>query len=121
MKMAMLAVLVLAADILLFTGAASVGDWGTATTNNNGPHGFSEILYAYTSATGNNGSAFAGLGATTYWSTTMGVAMLIGRFLMIVPLLAIAARWFGNNVYPRAWERFPHTAHSGLACLSALS
>ena len=63
MKMAMLAVLVLAADILLFTAASSVGDWGTATTNNPGPHGFSEILYAFTSATGNNGSAFAGLGA----------------------------------------------------------
>jgi K+-transporting ATPase ATPase A chain len=89
MKMAMLAVLVLAADILLFTAAASVGDWGTATTNNPGPHGFSEILYAYTSGTGNNGSAFAGLGANTPWyNTTIGLAMLIGRFLMIVPLLA---------------------------------
>src|SRR5258708_36030075 len=65
MKMAMLAVLVLAADILLFSAASSVGDWGTAATNNPGPHGFSEILYAFTSATGNNGSAFAGLGANT--------------------------------------------------------
>jgi len=63
MKMAMLAVLILAGDILLFTAASSVGDWGTATTNNPGPHGFSEVLYAFTSATGNNGSAFAGLGA----------------------------------------------------------
>jgi K+-transporting ATPase ATPase A chain len=91
MKMAMLAVLVLAADILVFTAASSVGDWGTATTNNPGPQGFSEILYAFTSATGNNGSAFAGLGGNTlYYNTTLGVAMLIGRFLMIVPLLAIA-------------------------------
>jgi K+-transporting ATPase ATPase A chain len=91
MKMAMLAVLVLAADILVFTAASSVGDWGTATTNNPGPHGFSEILYAFTSATGNNGSAFAGLGGNNlYYNTTLGVAMLIGRFLMIVPLLAIA-------------------------------
>ncbi len=91
MKMAMLAVLVLAADILVFTAASSVGDWGTATTNNPGPHGFSEILYPFTSATGNNGSAFAGLGGNNlYYNTTLGVAMLIGRFLMIVPLLAIA-------------------------------
>src|SRR2546423_14853411 len=87
--MAMSAVLVMAADVLPFSPAASVGEWGTATTNNPGPHGFSEILYAYTSATGNNGSAFAGLGANTYWNTTMGFAMLIGRFLMIVPLLAV--------------------------------
>jgi K+-transporting ATPase ATPase A chain len=91
MKMAMLAVLVLAADILVFTAASSVGEWGTATTNNPGPHGFSEILYAFTSATGNNGSAFAGLGGNNlYYNTTLGVAMLVGRFLMIVPLLAIA-------------------------------
>jgi K+-transporting ATPase ATPase A chain len=91
MKMAMLAVLVLAADILVFTAASSIGDWGTATINNPGPHGFSEILYAFTSATGNNGSAFAGLGGNNfYYNTTLGVAMLIGRFLMIVPLLAIA-------------------------------
>jgi potassium-transporting ATPase potassium-binding subunit len=107
MKMAMLAVLVLAADLLLFTGAASVGDWGTATTNNSGPHGFSEILYAYTSATGNNGSAFAGLGANTYWNTTMGVAMLIGRFLMIIPLLAIAGSMVRKQRVPVGLGTFP--------------
>jgi potassium-transporting ATPase potassium-binding subunit len=107
MKMAMLAVLVLAADILLFTAAASVGDWGTATTNNAGPHGFSEILYAYTSATGNNGSAFAGLSANTYWNTTMGLAMLIGRFLMIVPLLAIAGSMVQKRRVPASLGTFP--------------
>jgi potassium-transporting ATPase potassium-binding subunit len=107
MKMAMLAVLVLAADVLLFSAAASVGEWGTATTNNPGPHGFSEILYAYTSATGNNGSAFAGLGANTYWSTTMGFAMLIGRFLMIVPLLAIAGSMVRKQRVPVSLGTFP--------------
>jgi K+-transporting ATPase ATPase A chain len=108
MKMAMLAVLVLAADILLFTAAASVGDWGTATTNNPGPHGFSEILYAYTSATGNNGSAFAGLGANTPWyNTTIGLTMLIGRFLMIVPLLAIAGSMVRKQRVPVSLGTFP--------------
>jgi K+-transporting ATPase ATPase A chain len=108
MKMAMLAVLVLAADILLFTAAASVGDWGTATTNNPGPHGFSEILYAYTSGTGNNGSAFAGLGANTPWyNTTIGLAMLIGRFLMIVPLLAIAGSMVRKQRVPVSLGTFP--------------
>jgi K+-transporting ATPase ATPase A chain len=107
MRMAMLAVLVLAADLLLFTAAASVGDWGTSTTNNPGPHGFSEILYAYTSATGNNGSAFAGLGANTYWNTTMGIAMLIGRFLMIIPLLAIAGSMVRKQRVPVSLGTFP--------------
>jgi K+-transporting ATPase ATPase A chain len=108
MKMAMLAVLVLAADILLFSASASVGDWGTATTNNPGPHGFSEILYAYTSGTGNNGSAFAGLGANTPWyNTTIGLAMLIGRFLMIVPLLAIAGSMVRKQRVPVSLGTFP--------------
>jgi potassium-transporting ATPase potassium-binding subunit len=107
MKMAMLAVLILAANLLLFAAAASVGEWGTATTNNPGPHGFSEILYAYTSATGNNGSAFAGLGANTYWNTTMGLAMLIGRFLMIIPLLAIAGSMVKKQRVPVSLGTFP--------------
>ncbi len=107
-KMAMLATLLLAADVLLFTAMSSVSHvphpsayWNTvgtsvnalasANTNNSGPHGFSEMLYAYDSATGNNGSAFAGISANTpYWNTTLGLSMLIGRFLMIIPLLAIA-------------------------------
>jgi K+-transporting ATPase ATPase A chain len=101
-KMAMLALLVLAASILLFSATSSVASFaknsymnalGPATANlgNPGPHGLSEILYAYTSATGNNGSAFGGLNATTPWyNLTIGLAMLIGRFLMIIPLLAAA-------------------------------
>jgi K+-transporting ATPase ATPase A chain len=108
MKMVMLAVLILAADILLFSAVSSVGDWGTATTNNPGPHGFSEILYAFTSATGNNGSAFAGLGANTpYYNTTLGLAMLIGRFLMIVPLLAIAGSMVRKQRVPAGLGTFP--------------
>ena len=90
-KMAMLALLVLAFSILGFTAWASVSKWGLAGLNNNGPHGLSEILYAYSSGTGNNGSAFAGLNANTPWyNTTLGMAMLIGRFLMIVPIMALA-------------------------------
>ena len=78
-KMAMLALLVLAVSILGFAAWASVSKWGLAGLNNNGPHGLSEMLYAYSSATGNNGSAFAGLNANTPWyNTTIGLAMLIG-------------------------------------------
>jgi K+-transporting ATPase ATPase A chain len=88
-KMAMLALLVLAASILLFSAVSSVTH--ASAVSNPGPHGFSEILYAYTSATGNNGSAFGGLNPNSLWyNTTLGLAMLIGRFLMIVPLLAAA-------------------------------
>jgi K+-transporting ATPase ATPase A chain len=107
-KMAMVASLILAASILGFTALSSITHvphpatyWNTvggsanalasANINNAGPHGFSEILYAYDSATGNNGSAFAGISVNTpYWNLTLGLAMLIGRFLMIIPLLAIA-------------------------------
>ncbi len=101
-KMATLALLVLAASILVFAAATSVASFAknsymnppgpaTANLNNPGPHGLSEILYAYSSATGNNGSAFAGLNPNTPWyNVTIGLAMLIGRFLMIIPLLAAA-------------------------------
>jgi len=102
-KMAMLALIATSAAILLFTGASSVisfakdsywnGSYGAATgnLNNGGPHGFAEILYAYSSGAGNNGSAFAGLSANTPWyNLTVGLAMLIGRFLIIIPMLAAA-------------------------------
>ncbi len=101
-KMAMLALILMAANILAFSGISSVarfagnGYWNplgaaTANVNNAGPHGFSEILYAYTSANGNNGSAFAGLNANTPWyNLSLGLATLIGRFLFIIPLLAVA-------------------------------
>jgi K+-transporting ATPase ATPase A chain len=90
-KMSMLVLLVLPISILGFTAIASVTDWGLNTVFNPGPHGLSEMLYAYTSGTANNGSAFAGLGANTpFYNVTLGFAMLIGRFLLIVPILALA-------------------------------
>ena len=90
-KMAMLALLILASTFSASPRGRSVSKWGLAGLNNTGPHGLSEILYAFSSGTGNNGSAFAGLTANTPWyNTTLGIAMLIGRFLMIVPILALA-------------------------------
>jgi K+-transporting ATPase ATPase A chain len=81
--------------------------WGQAGLNNAGPHGFSEILYAFSSAVGNNGSAFAGLtGNESHWDTTMGLAMLIGRFLMIVPILALAGNLAGKKLIPASAGTF---------------
>ncbi|MBI2687585.1 MAG: potassium-transporting ATPase subunit KdpA [Acidobacteria bacterium] len=90
-RMAMLALIATSAVILLFAGASSVLPFATASLNNGGPRGFAEILYAYSSAAANNGSAFAGLNANTPWfNVTLGLAMLIGRFLIIIPMLAVA-------------------------------
>src|SRR5690242_4629943 len=111
-KMSMLALLILAIDILAFSAWAIVSKWGMGALNNSGPHGFSEILYAYTSGTGNNGSAFAGISANTPWlNTTIGFAMLIGRFLMIVPILALAGSLAGKKVTPASAGTFP--VHGG--------
>jgi K+-transporting ATPase ATPase A chain len=107
-KMAMLALLVLAVSILGFAAWASVSKWGLAGLNNNGPHGLSEILYAYSSANGNNGSAFAGLTVNTPWyNTTLGLAMLIGRFLMIVPIIALAGSLGRKKISPPSAGTFP--------------
>jgi K+-transporting ATPase ATPase A chain len=133
-QMAMLAMLVLAASVLGFTALSSViqlpkeGMWAALNTwpgsayggsdsvygattgnlNNAGPHGFSEILYAYASGTGNNGSAFAGITANTPWyNLTIGLAMLIGRFMMIVPLLAMAGALAQKNLVPASSGTFP--------------
>jgi len=107
-KMSMLVLLVLAMDILGFTAWACVSDWGKAGLNNQGPHGFSEMLYAYSSVTGNNGSAFAGLTASTYWyDTTLAIGMLIGRFLMIVPIMAIAGSLAAKKLIPPGPGSFP--------------
>lgn len=133
-QMAMLACLVLAASVLGFTALSSVADlpkegllaalntWPgsayggadsiygptTGNLNNGGPHGFSEIFYAYASATGNNGSAFAGITANTPWyNVTLGLAMLIGRFLMIVPLLAMAGALAKKGHVPASSGTFP--------------
>jgi len=107
-KMAMLALLVLAVSILGFSAWASVSKWGLAGLNNNGPHGLSEMLYAYSSANGNNGSAFAGLTANTPWyNTTLGLAMLIGRFLMIIPIMALAGSLALKKIAPPSAGTFP--------------
>lgn len=107
-KLAMLTLLVLTASILGFTAWACVSDWGVAGLNNSGPHGFSEMLYAFSSATGNNGSAFAGLTANTPWyNTTLGFAMLIGRFLMIVPIMALAGSLAEKQTLPPSVGSFP--------------
>jgi len=111
-KMAMLALLILAIDILAFSAWAIVSKWGLDARNNSGPHGFSEILYAFSSGTGNNGSAFAGISANTPWlNTTIGFAMLIGRFLMIVPILAMAGSLVRKRVTPASAGTFP--VHGG--------
>jgi len=90
-KTGVLFVMAAAFSILGFTAWAAVSAWGLAGLNNSGPHGLSEMLYAFSSGTGNNGSAFAGLTANSYWyDTTIGLAMLIGRFIMIIPALALA-------------------------------
>jgi K+-transporting ATPase ATPase A chain len=109
-KMAMLAVLILAASILGFSAAASVTHFGLAGRLNMGPHGLSEMLYAATSATGNNGSAFAGLSANTpFYNTILGLAMLIGRFLFIVPVMAIAGSLVKKKRVPESNGTFPTT------------
>src|SRR4030081_1860340 len=107
-KMAMLAILILPLSILGFSAIATVAAAGLAGAANAGPHGFSEILYAYTSATGNNGSAFAGISANTmFYNTTIGLAMFIGRFLMIVPMLAIAGSLVAKKIVPPSAGTFP--------------
>jgi K+-transporting ATPase ATPase A chain len=107
-KMAMLAILVLPLSILGFTALAAVLPAGLAGPGNAGPHGFSEILYAFTSATGNNGSAFAGLTANTmFYDTTLGLAMFIGRFAMIVPMMAIAGSLAAKKIVPPSAGTFP--------------
>jgi K+-transporting ATPase ATPase A chain len=110
-KLVMLVLMVLSATILGFTAWASVADWGQAGLNNTGPHGFSEILYAFSSCVGNNGSAFAGLTANPadgnpHWDTTLGIAALIGRFLMIVPILALAGNLASKKLIPASAGTF---------------
>jgi K+-transporting ATPase ATPase A chain len=110
-KMAMLAILILPLSILGFSALASVVPAGLAGIANNGPHGFSEILYAFASTTGNNGSAFAGLrGNTPFYNTTLGLAMFIGRFLMIVPMLAAAGSLARKKIVPASLGTFPTTS-----------
>lgn len=110
-KLSMLYVLIFPLVILVLTAIAVLApSFGTSQLNNAGPHGLSEILYAFTSGTGNNGSAFAGISANTYWyNTTIGIAMLIGRFLMIVPMLGVAGNLASKKMVPPSLGTFPVT------------
>jgi K+-transporting ATPase ATPase A chain len=116
MKTASLAILILTFSILCFTAWAVVSPWGNAGTNNNGPHGFSEMLYGYSSCTGNNGSAFAGLtgnptsgafAGDSHWNVTLGLATLFGRFIMIIPILALAGNLAQKKLVPISAGSFP--------------
>ncbi|MGZ6267549.1 MAG: potassium-transporting ATPase subunit KdpA [Candidatus Limnocylindrales bacterium] len=110
MKMAMLVVLFLAFSILFFTALATATAAGKAGPLNSGPHGFSEILYAFSSQTGNNGSAFAGLtGNTLFYNVTGAFAMMLGRYAMIVPILAIAGSMAGKRRVAESLGTFPTT------------
>jgi potassium-transporting ATPase potassium-binding subunit len=108
-QMAIIAILAPSFVILLFTAWASISSAGLSSLNNSGPHGFSEILYAYSSAAGNNGSAFAGLNANTlFYNLTLGIGMLIGRFGVIIPVLAIAGNMAKKKIIPPSAGTF-HT------------
>lgn len=107
-KLAMLYVLIFPLIILYFSGWSAVAPYSLSSLNNNGPHGLSEILYAFSSAAGNNGSAFAGLNANTPWyNVTQGLTMLMGRYLMIIPVLALAGCMVGKKAVPESLGTFP--------------
>ncbi|TIV22854.1 MAG: potassium-transporting ATPase subunit KdpA, partial [Mesorhizobium sp.] len=107
-KMAMLAILCLPLAMLIFTAIAVVLPSAVASMANGGPHGFSEVLYAYTSAAANNGSAFGGLtGNTPWYNLTMAIGMLMGRFLVIIPALAIAGSLAAKKTVPASAGTFP--------------
>jgi potassium-transporting ATPase potassium-binding subunit len=109
-KMAMLAILILPLMYLGWTAVAMLVPSAVASMANPGPHGFTEVLYAYTSADGNNGSAFAGLsGNTLFYNITLAIAMLVGRFWMIIPAMAIAGSLAGKKIVPPSAGTFPTT------------
>ncbi len=109
-KMAMLSVLISSLTILVFAAIAVVAKFGTSSISNPGPHGLSQILYAYTSSVGNNGSAFGGLNANTTWyNTSTAIAMLLGRFFVVIPILAIAGNLARKKVSPASLGTFPVT------------
>ena len=120
-KLAVLALAVLPLIILGFTGIAAISEAGLAGRANMGPHGFSEILYAFTSAVANNGSAFAGLTANTpFYNGLLGVAMWVGRFFIIVPVLAIAGSLAAKRVVPVSSGSFPTTGPLWVGLLLAI-
>jgi len=109
-KMAVLAILITSLTILIFSAVGVVTKFGTSSITNPSAHGLSQVLYAYTSAVGNNGSAFAGLNANTLWyNTSLAVAMLLGRFFMVIPILAIAGSLAAKKQVPESLGTFPVT------------
>jgi len=107
-KVCSLFILVAAFSILGFTAWASINNWGITSLNNNGPHGLTEIIYAFSSATGNNGSTFAGLVTnTTQYNILLGVAMLIGRYFMMIPIIALAGSFARKKIVPAGLGTFP--------------
>ncbi len=122
-KMAMLSILILTCTILIFAAIAVVKPYGTAGISNHGPHGLSQILYAYVSSTGNNGSAFGGLSVNTMWyNTSTATAQLLGRFFMVIPILAIAGSLAKKKIVPESAGTFPVTGglFSGLLVATIL-
>jgi K+-transporting ATPase ATPase A chain len=110
-QMAMLYVLVFAGAILVMTGLAAVTPAGLKGLNKSGPHGLSEMLYAFSSTAGNNGSAFAGLtGSTYFYNTLLGLTTLIGRFAMIIPMIALAGFLSEKRIVPESAGTFPVTS-----------
>jgi K+-transporting ATPase ATPase A chain len=110
-QLAMLYLLIFPIVILTFSAISILSpNMGLSSLANHGPHGLSEIIYAYTSAAGNNGSAFAGLNANTHWyNISLGLTMFMGRFLMIVPMLAVAGNLAGKKIVPASSGTFPVT------------
>jgi K+-transporting ATPase ATPase A chain len=110
-QMSMLYFLIFPVVILGFAAIAVLAPFGLSSLSNHGPHGLSQILYAYTSAAGNNGSAFAGLNANTHWyNSTLGITMLAGRFLMMIPMLAVAGNLATKKIAPPSVGTFPVTS-----------
>jgi K+-transporting ATPase ATPase A chain len=109
-KMAMLTVLIFCLVVLGFTAIAIVSHFGTSSISNPGPHGLAQVLYAYTSTAGNNGSAFAGLNGNTNWyNVSLGFNTLLGRFLMVIPVLALAGNLARKKIVPESVGTFPVT------------
>lgn len=122
MKFAVLAILILPTAILGFTAISAMAPFALSQLGNAGPHGLSELLYAYTSTTANNGSAFGSLSANTPWfNATLGIAMLLGRFAYVVPVMAIAGSWPPRPGFPPRPARSPPTRRCSSAFWSASS
>jgi K+-transporting ATPase ATPase A chain len=112
-KMAMLAILILPLSMLTFTAVSVMLPFSLTSIQDAGPHGFSEVLYLFTSQTGNNGSAFGGFTGNTLWyNTTGGVAMLVGRYFVIIPMMAVAGSLVAKKTVPSSAGTFP--THGGL-------